>query len=322
MFPPVPTEVLTKNPQFKELYTQLTTKIPNPHDGSTREAREAEAAATASLEQELRTYRAELARMEIVKDSLLKLTGQNNGFTDEINDIIDIVATHTIQPTSLSTAHSGFLAEELEDFQTCLPLIAQALSHHLTELAISLSTIAFPAEPPPATAAARQQRIELLPAHAAHRCALLVEKRAEVEKLRVELAGVAQEVGEEWKKVGERGVKFLEEVKFGTVERVVRGQAEVLEGVVEGMEGKLDVMKLEALAAIYNPESLNALENYHHHLVDTRSRLEARQRTVEQELKLYDRAGSDMKALVARYSTAVRGIETVTKEIRRLGGNV
>ena len=112
------------------------------------------------------------------------------------------------------------------------------------------------------TAAARQQKIELLPAHAAHRCALLVEKRAEVERMRVELAGLAQEVGEEWKKVGERGVGLLEEVKFGTVERVVKGQAEVLEGVVEGMEGKLNVMKLEALAAIYNPESLNALENY------------------------------------------------------------
>ncbi|KAF8450139.1 hypothetical protein BGX38DRAFT_1269642 [Terfezia claveryi] len=310
MFPPVSAEVLAKNPQFRELYTQLTTQILNPHDGSTRETREPEAAATASLEQELRTYRAELARMEILKDSLLKLTGQNNGFTDEtrggqINDIIDIVATHTIKPTSLSAAHSGFLLEELEDFQTCLPLIAQALSHHLTQLAISLSTIAFPTEPPPATAAARQQRIELLPAHAAHRCALLVDKRAEVERLRLELSGLAQEVGEEWKKVGERGVRSLEEVKFGTVESAVRGQAE-----------------LEALAAIYNPESLNALENYHHHLVDTRSRLEARQRTVEQELKRYDRAGSDMKALVARYSTAVRGIETVIKEIRRLGGNV
>ena len=217
-----------------------------------------------------------------MKDALLKLTGQNNGFTDEvgrlpenkylgcplkpglgqINDIIDIVATHTIKPTSLSTANSGFLAEELEDFQTCLPLIAQALSHHLTQLAISLTTIAFPTEPPPATAAARQQRIELLPAHAAHRCALLVEKRAEVESLRLELAGLAQEVGEEWKKIGEKGVRLLEEVKFGTVERAVRGQAEVLEGVVGGMEGKLNVMKLEALAAIYNPESLNALENY------------------------------------------------------------
>jgi len=51
MFPPVPPEVLAKNPQFRELYTQLTTQILNPHDGSTRETREAEAAAAASLEQ-------------------------------------------------------------------------------------------------------------------------------------------------------------------------------------------------------------------------------------------------------------------------------
>lgn len=51
MFPPVSTEVLAKNPQFKELYTEITTQILNPHDGSTRETREAEATATASLEQ-------------------------------------------------------------------------------------------------------------------------------------------------------------------------------------------------------------------------------------------------------------------------------
>ena len=51
MFPPVSPEVLAKNPQFKELYTQLTTKILNPHDESTRETEEAEAATAASLEQ-------------------------------------------------------------------------------------------------------------------------------------------------------------------------------------------------------------------------------------------------------------------------------
>lgn len=40
----------------------------------------------------------------------------------------------------------------------------------------------------------------------------------------------------------------------------------MLEAVVEGMQGKLNVVKLEVLevlAAIYNPESLRALENYH-----------------------------------------------------------
>lgn len=53
-----------------------------------------------------------------------------------------------------------------------------------------------------------------------------------------------------------------EESKFGNAERAVRAHAGVMEGVVDGMDGKLKVMKLEALAAIYNRESLNALENY------------------------------------------------------------
>ena len=56
--------------------------------------------------------------------------------------------------------------------------------------------------------------------------------------------------------------------------------------------------------------------------MDTKSRLQARQRTVEEELKRYVRAGSDMRALVARYSAAMRGIESTTKEIAKLGGNV
>lgn len=51
MFPPVSPDVFAQNPQFKELYTQLTTQILNPHDGSTRETRDAEAASAASLEQ-------------------------------------------------------------------------------------------------------------------------------------------------------------------------------------------------------------------------------------------------------------------------------
>lgn len=81
-------------------------------------------------------------------------------------------------------------------------------------------------------------------------------------------------------------------------------------------------MKYEALEAIYSPEALSALENYQHHLRDTQIRLQARQRTVEEELRRYDRAGSDMKGLVARYSAAMRSIETVTAEIKRLGENV
>lgn len=80
-------------------------------------------------------------------------------------------------------------------------------------------------------------------------------------------------------------------------------------------------MRYEALAAIYDSEGAEALENYRMHLHDTKSRLLARQKTVEGELKRYEKAGSDMKGLVEKYSHIMRNIESVTKDIRRLGGN-
>lgn len=91
--------------------------------------------------------------------------------------------------------------------------------------------------------------------------------------------------------------------------------------VSSSMSGKLSVMKYEALSAIYDSEGVEALENYRMHLHDTKSRLLARQKTVEGELKRYEKAGSDMKGLVEKYSQVMRSIEAVTRDIRRLGGD-
>ena len=106
-------------------------------------------------------------------------------------------------------------------------------------LAISLATIAFPTDPSPATATLRQQRIEILPAHVAHKCSVLAEQQLDLEAKRIKLAALAAELGEEYKKILEKTVKLLEEVKFGVAEKAARAQATSLEEVVEGMEGKL-----------------------------------------------------------------------------------
>ena len=131
------------------------------------------------------------------------------------------------------------LNEELDDFNDAIPLIAHALSHHLMRLANSLAAIAFPTDPPPATATLKQQRIELLPAHVAHKCSMLVEQQLDLEAKRISLAALAAELGEEYKKILEKTVKLLEEVKFGVAEKAARVKARCLEEVVEGMEGKL-----------------------------------------------------------------------------------
>jgi hypothetical protein len=86
------------------------------------------------------------------------------------------------------------------------------------------------------------------------------------------------------------------------------------------MSLKLDVLKNQALSAIYDPEAIDALQNYQMHLRDTSTRLVARQRVVEDGLRKYKSAGSDMRGLVERYSQIMRQMETVAKDIRRLQG--
>ena len=79
------------------------------------------------------------------------------------------------------------------------------------------------------------------------------------------------------------------------------------------------MLRFGALQAIYDPDALDALENYRMHLTETNSRLVARRRVVEEELKWCEKAGSDMRGLVEKYSAIVRSIDAVGKDIKRLG---
>lgn len=86
------------------------------------------------------------------------------------------------------------------------------------------------------------------------------------------------------------------------------------------------MLKLETAAALYTPETLDALEKYRVHLRDTTARLDERQAVAVEELKQYHIEGSgvdgDGGALVeiaSRYGDLVREVENVRMEIARLG---
>jgi len=51
--------------------------------------------------------------------------------------------------------------------------------------------------------------------------------------------------------------------------------------VVERMAGKLRVLRFAVLKAIYDPDALDAMEDYRMHLADTKTRLAACRRAVE-----------------------------------------
>ena len=88
--------------------------------------------------------------------------------------------------------------------------------------------------------------------------------------------------------------------------------------LAENIALKLNIVRNNALKSIYDPEAVSALDTYHRHLVDARSRYLAKQKVSEEELRKYRNAGSDMQGLVERYGQIMKNMDAITKDIRRL----
>ncbi|RPB00984.1 hypothetical protein L873DRAFT_1827357 [Choiromyces venosus 120613-1] len=108
----------------------------------------------------------------------------------------------------------------------------------------------------------------------------------------------------------------------GSMRKGVLAKATYLSLLAESMRGKVGVVRFDALGEVYDEEAVGALENYRVHLTDTNLRLVARKRVVEGELERYNAAGADMRGLVERYAALLRGVESVVRDIKRLGGTV
>lgn len=96
-----------------------------------------------------------------------------------------------------------------------------------------------------------------------------------------------------------------------------------LHSLTRGLRGKLLVLQHTILSSIYGTRGggKSALVNYRNHLVDTRTRLVARKRVVEEELRRYERV-EGMRGVVEEYARVGRRCEGLRGEIRKLGGEV
>ncbi|KAJ5101641.1 hypothetical protein NUU61_003863 [Penicillium alfredii] len=155
---------------------------------------------------------------------------------------------------------------------------------------------------------------------------------SEMPAARRQMAATAAAVLAARTRVLERTVVILERAKHGALARATKAKAEHLATVAQGVEGKVEVTKLEITATLYTPETVAALNRYQQHLRETRTRLDERRAIAVEELKRYgDVEGSDGPATEAgadggtlaeiarRYGLLVSEVETVKMEIARLG---
>ncbi|KAI5846540.1 hypothetical protein DFP73DRAFT_546204 [Morchella snyderi] len=315
MLPPVPEETLSANPLFKALYEDLTTKILNPEDLTSRSALRDHRV----LDQELRTHRAELAKTQLLQRELETVTcgAGSASLPDELQEIIDLAITAPRTPA----LDLPLLSATIDDFHASLPLIGEAISRSLAASALDIAKIAYPEDSNPLLL---DSKLDHLPADAAHRRKTLLHTTAALTAQRSAVTALTQQVLSAHHTLTTLSLHHTH--SGGGVLAAAQGAAAAraahMAVVASSMEGKLGVLRAEAVRAVYDDAAVEALANYGLHLQDTRARLLARQRTVEGELERYAKAGSDMVGLVERYGAVMRGIEAVGRDIVRLGGRV
>ncbi|BCS01238.1 uncharacterized protein AKAW2_51579S [Aspergillus luchuensis] len=352
MIPPCDPVILDNNPQFKRLYTHLTTTLLNP-DGSTR-AQDAQPARQAVVE-EVKACRIRDAKKQIKKQALRRLAfDPDSGVPDDCRDPIAIITIYLESSPELlqldddshdaATDAQLLLAPDIDDFYSNLPLLATPLSNVLSTILNDLRAIAnagssdsagpgstsTPNEPPRTTRARNRQA--MLRSVAQVQLASQLEDRiralrqiqlTELPAARTRMAATASEVLATRAAVLERTVMLLERAKHGAMARAAKAKADHLLAVVQGIEGKLNLTKLDILAAIHTPEVVDALQRYYQHLQNTREQLEERRATALEELKDYesniDRAGrGPMKELARQFGSLIQEVEDVRMEIERL----
>ncbi|KAL4919972.1 hypothetical protein BDW62DRAFT_29218 [Aspergillus aurantiobrunneus] len=350
MIPPCDPTVLANNPHFKCLHQHLTASLLNS-DGSTR-AIDAQPARREALN-ELRSCQVRNAKKQIKKQTLQQLAfDPDDELPDDCRELLAIVSLYLeSSPNQLdiiNDARDGadvdtLLTPDIEQFYTKLPVIApyftRALSsavHDLRSLAnagdkrvLSNTSAESSRSQIQARSRAKAARQSPLSPQLSERVqALRHIQLSELPAARTRMAATAAEVLAMRAAILERTVTLLERTKHGALARATKTKAEHLDTVAHGVEGKLRVMRLDALATIHTPEVNAALSRYHQHLRGARARLEERRDLALEELQAYEHADSNsargparsgpIAEIARRYGSLVREIEDVKLEIQRL----
>lgn len=186
MLPPIPPTVLTSNPQFASLYTTLTQTLLDPNTGCTR----AFSRPNDTLDDELRTYRAELAKTQLLQRELSSLTSRANGLSEELQETLDLLMSSYYR--GLDDKDKVLLQEEFEELEDNLPMIGKEVSQQLLKTMKEVLMVAYPGE----TEKYLESKVDALPAEVALRGSSLQKGREELIRRQLALGEVCGEIME------------------------------------------------------------------------------------------------------------------------------
>ncbi|KAF3933371.1 hypothetical protein ABW19_dt0205215 [Dactylella cylindrospora] len=300
MIPIFPEDILTKNPQFKTVFQDLTANKLN-YDASTRLSNEG-AKESQDVDKRLTALREDLVKNKIIQQRLIHTL---NELPADLREVVDLY---------LSSQNSGAVLRKDDEafFLEGLPLICKSLNKILLEDATDLANMCEAEDTTPFT----------LPTTITTRLTTLQTHRQTLHQLRTSTLQKSLNLAHLNLLLITTLIRLIEQTKHGITARATKTQAKHLSLVSESLEGKVKIMQYEALERMYDADTTDALEFYKEHLEDVKTRLKGRMRKAEGELEEYRGFGEGEEARkgVVRYAKLLEEIERTRKEVRRLGG--
>ncbi|OCL07932.1 hypothetical protein AOQ84DRAFT_408011 [Glonium stellatum] len=309
MLPPIDPSTLEQNPGFKGLYKDLSTRRLN-QDGSSKDLKKQRT--QDEMRKKLSTARAEAAKSQILRDSLIDLPSKAGDLPPELHEVIEIVCAQL--HGQIPPEDHEFLEDDIEYFLENITSISNAISTLLESTTLHITLIANPEAPTKNLSALSAN----LPAAAAGLRDSTTALADTLTQERLTVANLAAEVLAAHRDLLEATIRILEQTMHGSVARATRAQAEHLAVKAAGAE-----MKLRIHAATHPPPPalVAALKSYNTHLLSLQAGLRAREQAAEKTLQQYERAGGKgMLEIAARYAQLTEEIERVNDEIARLEG--
>ncbi|CUS07740.1 unnamed protein product, partial [Tuber aestivum] len=261
MLPPISPETLSANPLFSALHADLTTNHLNP-DASTRHpppppSHHPQSSTSSTLDQSLRTYRAELAKQHLLQNSLKHTTLRSRQLPEDLSEALDLLTSTNTNNESTSAGMPEALGPDLDTEIGGEGGMAIAIDH--------------------------------LPANAARLRTQIFANHQSLVAQRGRLGRSILEAADGYAAFSLRALSHSasDGGACGALRKGTLSKAMYLALLAESMRGKVGVVQFDALGEVYDEEAVGALENYRAHLTDTNLRLVARKRVAEGELERY-----------------------------------
>ncbi|KAL1297925.1 hypothetical protein AAFC00_006438 [Neodothiora populina] len=324
MLPHPDLDVLSANPQFAALYSDLQKN--RLHGNGASKLRDLkELKKSNEFQKALHEVRVREAKNAILRDSLRVVAFEQGVVPEELQQVMQIVSAQL--DGNVNDADGEIIDGEIEYFMEEIDTIAPVIGDHLQRNVELISTAAGLHHPIPRSfRGGAKTDCHLDPSdppndlleHTTNLKIALDTNRAALSASRIELGTQISSLLIIHTRLYETLIRVLEQVIHGKVARHTRAKAAYLAVVAEGMEKKFAVLKAQVVSQVYDKQTQQVLIHKMDEVQDEGRRVVNILRRREAMLEELESKGRGLEKVVEDVKAVKEEIAKVREEVERL----